>query len=326
MNEYNLLANHKIIKKSGGEIMTDISKIIKTADEYGCEIILNESLKSYTTFKIGGKCRALIKINSADVLKKLVPQCKSNNIPYLVLGKGSNVLIDDKGFNGVAFLIGKDFSEINLIGEDIIECTSGVSLSRLSQFAYENSLSGLEFSWGIPGTVGGAVFMNAGAYGGEIKDVIISCECIDSDGNTIKFSADEMDLSYRHSVFQANRLIITKASFKLKKGEKSEIRSKMDDYMERRKQKQPLEYPSAGSTFKRPEGSYASLLIEQCGLKGLSVGGAEVSKKHSGFIINRGNASFNDVLELIEQVKSAVKEKTGYQLECEPEIIRFVDD
>ena len=303
--------------------MDNISKIIKIADNFDCRVFVNEPLKNYTTFKIGGECKALIKINCTDVLKELITLCSENNIPYIVLGKGSNVLIDDRGYNGIVFLIGNDFAELKLIDGTLIESTAGVSLAKLSQFACQNELSGLEFAWGIPGTVGGAVFMNAGAYGGEIKDVIYSCESIDKNGNIITLKADEMDLSYRHSIFCDNNNIITKATFKLVKGNKDEISAKMNDFMERRKSKQPLEYPSAGSTFKRPQGSYASLLIEQCGLKGLSVGGAEVSLKHSGFVINKNNATFEDVLRLIEKVKEIVKEKTGFELECEPLIIYY---
>ncbi len=303
------------------EICNEYNNFIKYAKKLGCNVKENVKLSEYTSFKIGGLCKAVISVNSVETAKEFIKKATEENLSYYVLGKGSNVLVEDNGFDGLIFLIGKDFSDIKLIDENIIECESGVSLSKLASFAYENSLTGLEFSFGIPGTVGGAVFMNAGAYGGEIKDIIISAQAIDKKGNVIEFEKDQLDLSYRHSVFSNNEYIITKAVFGLQKGDKEEIRSKMDELMSKRKNKQPLDYPSAGSTFKRPEGSYASLLIEQCGLKGLSVGGAEVSTKHSGFVINKNNASCKDVIDLISEVKRIVLEKTGYNLECEVKII-----
>lgn len=193
---------------------------------------------------------------------------------------------------------------------------------NVCRFAYENGLGGLEFAFGIPGTVGGAVYMNAGAYGGEIKDVLVSVKAINN-GNVSDIGVDDMDLSYRHSVFQNNGFIVTEAVFKLAKKEKSEIKTLMEDYLSRRKSKQPLEYPNGGSTFKRPTGQFAGKLIEECGLRGFCVGNAEVSNKHCGFVINKGNATFNEVTELIKKVQKTVKEKTGYFLECEVEIVKY---
>ena len=217
-------------------------------------------------------------------------------------------------------VVGKDHSDISQNG-NVLTCQSGASLSKICLYALENSLSGLEFAYGIPGTLGGAVFMNAGAYGGEMKDVITSVKAMDRQGNIKTYLPDELELSYRRSRFTNSGEIILSADIRLENGDKTEIKAKMDKLTEQRRSKQPLEFPSAGSTFKRPEGSYASLLIEQCGLKGVHVGDAEVSTKHSGFIINKGNADFSQLMELIDVVKNTVKEKTGYVLECEPLII-----
>lgn len=301
--------------------MDTIEAVISAARELGLEVIENALLKNYTTFRVGGKCGALIKINSSEACTELRELCEKRNVRYFIIGNGSNLIVDDDGFDGIIFFFGKEFSEIRLVGETGIFCEAGTSLSKLCSFALDNSLSGLEFAWGIPGTVGGAVFMNAGAYTGEIKDVIEYCDIIDEDNAVKRLNKDELELSYRHSSVMGTRRIIIGASFVLQKGNHDEIRAKMDDFMSRRKEKQPLEFASAGSTFKRPAGSYASLLIDECGLKGYSVGDAQVSEKHAGFVINRGSASFSDIMSLIEDVKRTVKEKTGYELECEPVII-----
>lgn len=299
-----------------------IEKIIQKAEKYGCDVLHNENLKNHTTFKIGGPCKAFISINSSECLRELIQLAEDFNYPYFVLGKGSNLLFDDRGYNGVIFHLGSDFSSVSLIDDTTIKAEAGCSLMNVCRFAYENGLGGLEFAFGIPGTVGGAVYMNAGAYGGEIKDVLVSVKAINN-GNMSEISVDDMDLSYRHSVFQQNDFIVTEAVFKLIKKEKSEIKSLMDDYLNRRKSKQPLEYPNGGSTFKRPTGQFAGKLIEDCGLRGFCVGNAEVSNKHCGFVVNKGNATFKDVTELIKKVQETVKEKTGYFLECEVEIVKY---
>ncbi len=296
-------------------------EVINKAKALGCRCLEGEMLKEHVSFKVGGRCRCLVSINSASSVAELVLMCENIGVPYIVIGKGSNLLIDDNGYDGIVFLMGKDFSSVSLLNETTIECEAGAPLSKVAYFAYKNGLSGFEFSWGIPGTVGGAVYMNAGAYGGEVQDVIVNAEYVKKDGGIGIFEKDELDLSYRHSIFQSGEYVITKAVFKLEKGEPAVIRARMDELMKRRKDKQPLEFPSAGSTFKRPDGTFASLLIEQCGLKGLSVGGAEVSTKHSGFVINKNNASYCDVISLINKVKEIVHEQTGYSLECEVEII-----
>lgn len=301
--------------------MTDCSEVAARAKALGCRVFFNQLLKPYTTFKIGGECSLLVEINSEKACSELISMAKKLSVPYFILGKGSNLLIDDKGFDGIAFRMGSDFEKITLKEDGVISCTAGTSLSLLCRFALENGLTGLEFAWGIPGTVGGAVYMNAGAYGGEIKDIIVSASYSDENGEILNLNKDELGLSYRRSIFMDADDVIVSAEFKLSHGNPEEIRAKMAEFMQRRKDKQPLEYPSAGSTFKRPEGTFAGLLIEQCGLKGKCVGGAEVSTKHSGFVINKGGATFSDVMELIRQVQNEVLEKTGYRLECEPRII-----
>lgn len=278
--------------------------------------IEQEPLKNRTTFSIGGKCDFFVSPKTLEQIEQFLPFCKDNEIPIFVLGRGSNLLVSDDGFKGIV-LSTQNLKEISLLPDGNVLCQSGASLSRLCKFALENSLSGLEFAYGIPGSVGGAIYMNAGAYGGEISDVIVSAEAIDFDGNRIIYEKDKLELGYRTSRFQNENSIITSGIFKLKHGNPSEIKEKMDEFYRRRKEKQPLEYPSAGSTFKRPVGGYASALIEQCGLKGLTVGGAQVSEKHSGFVINIGGATCEDVNKLVSKIKKEVFDKTGILLEQE---------
>lgn len=289
------------------------------AEKYGAECIRNEKLAKYTSFEIGGCCDILVKPNSADCLKDILKICRENGINYYILGRGSNVLISDKGLKGAVILLSSDFSDIWSGEEDNehIYCAAGASLTKVCSFARDNSLTGLEFAYGIPGSVGGALYMNAGAYGGEMKDVVESCFYLDENCELKKMSASEMELSYRHSIFSGKNYVITAVCFKLSKGDKSEISAKMSGLMEKRRSKQPLEYPSAGSTFKRPEGDFAARLIEASGLKGYTCGGAQVSEKHSGFVINKDNASFEDVMNVIKDVKEKVYADSGVMLECE---------
>ena len=311
----------KMVRIMGSEFTGRTEKIAAEASALGCIIEKNAVLKDRTTFRIGGKCDLLVELNGEESFLKLIPLAEGLEIPYYIFGKGSNLIVDSEGISGVVFVSGKAFSGISLKGGSTLVCKAGTPLSQICNFALENSLGGLEFAYGIPGTLGGAVFMNAGAYGGEMKDVVSSVRAMDRKGNVREYSPEELDLSYRHSRFSGSGEIILSAEIALQNGDRSEIKGKMDELMEKRRSKQPLEFPSAGSTFKRPEGSYASLLIEQCGLKGVHVGDAEVSEKHSGFIINRGNADFSQLMELIEIVRNTVREKTGYVLECEPLII-----
>lgn len=279
--------------------------------------LADEPLMKYTSFKIGGKGKIVVFPSQEEQVKKIFAYCHERKIPCLILGNGSNVLISDQGYDGVVLVLGRDFSEISLLDEETILATAGASLMKVCRFAQQHGLSGLEFAYGIPATVGGAVYMNAGAYGGEMKDVLLYANHIQSDGTVGRFTGEELDLSYRHSVYSQGGYCVLSAAFRLKKGDREEIQQKMDDFLNRRREKQPLEYPSAGSTFKRPEGAYAAKLIEDCGLKGVKVGGAQVSEKHSGFLINADHATCEDVLALIRLVQQKVKEQTGFTLECE---------
>lgn len=305
--------------------MEKMEKIISLANKYNQKIIKGAMLKDYTTFKIGGEAKVLIEISSAAALCSLLSLLEKLEIKYMILGRGSNILFDDKGYNGVILHIGSEYADIGTHG-NIIRAKSGASLMSVCKLALERGLSGLEFAYGIPGTVGGAVFMNAGAYGGEIKDVLISCDVIDREGSIKTVKAEDMDLSYRHSAFQTNGDVILSAAFRLDDTKsKSEIEEKMNDLLGRRKAKQPLEYPSAGSTFKRPAGYFAGKLIEDSGLKGYTVGKAAVSDKHSGFVINLGGATFKDVTTLIGDVQEKVLNDSGQFLECEVLIKHFED-
>lgn len=277
---------------------------------------LNEPMKEHTTFRVGGNAEVFVTVNNEDQLKSVLDFVKINNINYFILGKGSNLLVSDSGISGAVITLDGDFNTLELVDDCTIRAGAGVPLIKLCTFALENSLSGLEFAYGIPGSVGGAVYMNAGAYGGEIKDAIFDAECI-KDGTVVKIPAENLQLGYRTSVFKTCNSIITRAEFRLKKADREVIREKMNDLMGRRKDKQPLDYPSAGSTFKRPEGAFAGTLIESCGLKGFSVGDAQVSEKHAGFVINRGNATASDINAVIDYVQKTVKEQTGYYLETE---------
>ncbi len=287
------------------------------ADGIECDVKTDVPMKQYSSFKTGGNASVMLSPYNKKSLVAAVKKCKSLNIKPLVLGNGSNILVSDSGIDGVIIHLGKGFDEITLVNETTVRCLSGCSLIKLCRFALEKGLSGLEFAYGIPGTVGGAMYMNAGAYGGEMKDVVKKCEYITLDGETGTLNKDEMMLSYRKSVFTDSDKIIVSAEFELQKSSKTEIEQKMNELMSRRKEKQPLEYPSAGSTFKRPEGFFAGKLIEECGLKGKSIGGAQVSDKHCGFIINKNNATSTDIKDLIDFVRDEVLEQKGIMLEPE---------
>lgn len=297
-----------------------LSQIEKAADEAGCRFFRDKTFSMVTTFGTGGSIPLLIELNGSASVSRLVPFIRDAGARYYVIGNGSNIIADDCPSDLVVLRAGRDMSDITVEGTTI-RCGAGISLGSVSAAARDNSLTGMEFANGIPGNAGGALFMNAGAYGGEMKDVIVSAEAVDSDGNVRTFTRDEMELSYRHSIFMKNRYIITRLELSLAAGDKDQITQRMNELTAKRREKQPLEYRSAGSTFKRPEGAFAAALIEQCGLKGYTCGGAQVSEKHSGFVINRGDASFDDVMAVISHVQQVVKEKTGYSLECEPEII-----
>lgn len=298
-----------------------MEKIIEEIKRLNIETIKeDESLSKYTTFKIGGPARVLIEAKSDEEVLKLVRLFHEMEEDYLIIGNGSNLLITDDGIERPVIVLDKKFSNITTIDEVTLYAEAGASLKSLANKALELGLGGLEAISGIPGTVGGAVYMNAGAYGSEIKDVVTKIRYI-KDDSIAEIDASEANFAHRKSIFQDKGYIILGAYFKLEKKDKKDIEEEQRDYTQRRKDKQPLEYPSAGSVFKRPEGYYASKLIEDAGLKGLSVGGAMVSKKHSGFIINTGSASFDDVVTLIEKVKAIVLEKFAVSLEEEIRII-----
>lgn len=301
--------------------MVNIEELTELCGKLGCRITPECSLREYVTFRFGGKCRALISVNSAESVLALLKYIREKNIRYFILGRGSNVIVADEGFDGVVLLFGSDFAKIE-VSRRKITCDAGALLASACVHAQQASLTGMENLFGIPGTVGGALFMNAGAYGSEMSDIVVSAEYIDENCDMRFISGENMNLSYRHSIFSENKSVITSVTLELKDGDSEEIKKAMNECMAKRSEKQPLEFPSAGSTFKRPEGSYASLLIEQCGLKGFSCGGAEVSEKHSGFVINKGYATCADVLRLCGEVQKTVEEKTGFRLELEPVIVK----
>lgn len=294
-----------------------MNRICEYVKNEGISYIENEPMALHTTFKIGGPARLAVFPKNENEISDVIKKCKEENVRYMVVGNGSNLLVADEGIDAVVILLGKEFGEVKLIDDTTIFAEAGAPLMKVCRFALENGLSGLEFAYGIPGSCGGGAFMNAGAYGGELGDVMFRCDHIDQDGNKGSLEGDDLKLAYRHSAYYENGCVITGAYFKMQKADKEEIKAKMDDFIGRRRDKQPLEYPSAGSTFKRPEGNFAGALIEQCGLKGTSVGGAEISTKHAGFVINKGGATCKDVLDLCKKVADTVKAEKGIDLEME---------
>ncbi len=292
----------------------DLKNVALKAEDLGFVCRENEPMSAHTTFRIGGPAELFIECNDITKIAQLLPEIRQNGCRLTVIGKGSNLLVSDNGLDGVVLYVCDD--RVTVEG-DVITASAGAKLSSVCNAARDLSLSGLEFAFGIPGSVGGAVYMNAGAYGGEIKQCIVSATSITLDGEIKHYNADELLLGYRTSVFKQNNEIILEAKFMLESAAKQEIQAKMDDFLGRRKDKQPLEFPSAGSTFKRPEGYFAGALIEQSNLKGFSVGGAEVSVKHAGFVINKGNATCRDVLDLIKHIQKTVKSNFGVELETE---------
>ena len=287
-----------------------------------CIVRYDEPLKNHTTFKIGGNCIALIEPKEVSDIIEAVKICRKNNIKFFVIGNGSNLLVPDEGYNGVIIKLKSEFSKIEVEGDYLI-VNSGAKLSEVYTVAYENSLTGFEFASGIPGTIGGAIYMNAGAYGGEMKDIVESVEVLDLDNFELReLKNEELEFSYRKSIIQRRNYIVTTIKLKLQKGNKEEINAVYEDLRERRNSKQPLNFGSAGSTFKRPEGHFASKLIEDAGLKGYHINDAWVSEKHSGFIVNKGNASYKEVMELIEYVQKVVFEKFEVKLETEVRILK----
>ncbi|MBP3677006.1 MAG: UDP-N-acetylmuramate dehydrogenase [Agathobacter sp.] len=279
-------------------------------------IFENEPMSKHTTFRIGGNADVFVSPKVSQVAD-VISLAKEYDIPVTVIGNGSNLLVGDKGIRGLVLSFGKEAEEIQLDGR-CMTVSAGTILAKAAAEAAKNSLTGLEFAAGIPGTLGGAIVMNAGAYGGEMKDVIISAKVLTPEGEVKELSAEELDLSYRHSCIPEKGYIVLEACLELTPGDETAIRETMADFKNRRVEKQPLEYPSAGSTFKRPEGYFAGKLIQDADLRGYQVGGAQVSEKHCGFVINAGDATAKDVLQLIEDVKRIVFDK--FQVELEPEV------
>ena len=284
-------------------------------------VLHDEPMRTHTTFRIGGEARRMACPKSVEELSALLMLVEEGNYPYLMLGNGSNLLVSDEGVDKLVIHTG-GVVDMKRLNGDVLYADAGVSLARLAVFAQKESLTGLEFAHGIPGSLGGAVCMNAGAYGGEMCQVISSVTAWLPGEGVREMTLEELVLRYRHSFFSDHEGVVLAATLQLKPGDESEIRAVMEDLIRRRREKQPLEYPSAGSTFKRPEGHFAGALIEQCGLKGMTVGGAQVSEKHAGFVINIGNATCADVLALVEKIQNIVLSETGVHLEPEIKVTR----
>lgn len=282
-------------------------------------IFINEPMKKHTTFQVGGNADCLIAIEKEEELKSLIHYLNQIEIPYLILGNGSNLLVSDDGFRGIVLKTKGSFSNITVEGEVII-AQSGALLSQVAKVAYDQGLTGFEFAAGIPGTVGGGVVMNAGAYGGEMAQVVQEVEVVDKSGEILVMDNLSMEFGYRTSAIKNHPFIVKQVTFKLQKGDKEQIKARMDELAAARREKQPLEYPSAGSTFKRPEGYFAGKLIMDAGFRGFTMGGAQVSEKHCGFVINKNNATAKDISDLMKEVAVGVYEKFGVQLE--PEVIK----
>ena len=302
----------------------DLKELIKKSDLpiNKEKILFNEPMNKHSTFKTGGLAECFIKIGNVNELKEILKLAKNNEIELTIIGNGSNILVSDKGIKGITLMIQLEKIDIQEKNENIqIIIGAGEKLGKLAQICLQKEISGLEELSGIPGTIGGAVRMNAGAHGKEMKDIIKCVRCIDYQGNEKEFSNKEMKFEYRKSRLKEENYIVTEVELVLKRGKKEEIKEKMEEYARYRKEKQPIEYPSAGSTFKRGNDFITAKLIDEAGLKGYSIGGAEVSTKHSGFIINKGNATTQDVLELIKYVKDEVYKKFNKKIKLKIEVI-----
>lgn len=295
----------------------NIDSFVSFLQENEYNFALNECMKAHTSFKIGGAADIFVSVCSKEELSALVCRADQDKVPVFILGKGSNLLVSDNGIEGAVVSL-SNLNYINVQGE-ILTCGAGASLSAVCRAALANSLTGIEFAYGIPGSIGGALYMNAGAYGGEMSQIVAGARVMKRDGSETELSLADMQLGYRTSLFKNGDYVIIEVVLRLEKGNYDDIKAKMDCLTGKRCEKQPLEYPSAGSTFKRPEGNFAGTLIEKNGLKGARVGGAMVSEKHAGFIINMGNATCKDVLDLIKKIQQTVKERDGILLQ--PEVL-----
>ena len=300
--------------------LTEILTEAQSSDKLS--VIENADMSKYTSFRAGGKAAALVEVENKEQLKAVLRFADEENIPHLLIGNGSNTLFKDSGYQGLVIKLGDYFNYLAEESDTRLRIGASMLLSTAAKMALEESLTGMEFASGIPGSIGGAIFMNAGAYGGEMKDIVASVHAVSPDGRDEKdFTNEEMQFGYRSSILQQNGWIATDVTFNLTTGNREEIAAQMKDLNARRNAKQPVNYPSAGSTFKRPEGYFAGKLIEDAGLKGLTVGGAQVSTLHSGFVINKGGASATDILQLIALVQNTVYDKFGVMLEPEVRII-----
>lgn len=286
-------------------------------------ILIDEPMSRHTTFRVGGPADFFVTPKAKEEVRDVIRICKEAGMPYYIIGNGSNLLVSDAGYRGVIVQIYKEMNEVKVEG-DLVKAQAGALLSGIAAKALGAELSGFEFASGIPGTIGGACVMNAGAYGGEMKDVLESVTVLTGEGKIIELGRNELELGYRTSVIAKKGYIVLGAVLKLEHGDGEKIKTYMDELKEKRVTKQPLEYPSAGSTFKRPEGYFAGKLIEDAGLRGFQVGGAQVSEKHCGFVINRDHATAADIMELMRQVQIRVKENSGVDLE--PEVKRLGDE
>ena len=307
-------------KKDLAKRLTELLTETQSSDKLS--VIENADMSKYTSFRAGGKAAALVEVENKEQLKAVLRFADEENIPHLLIGNGSNTLFKDSGYQGLVIKLGDYFNYLAEESDTRLRIGASMLLSTAAKMALEESLTGMEFASGIPGSIGGAIFMNAGAYGGEMKDIVASVHAVSPDGRDEKdFTNEEMQFGYRSSILQQNGWIATDVTFNLTTGNKEEIAAQMKDLNARRNAKQPVNYPSAGSTFKRPEGYFAGKLIEDVGLKGLTVGGAQVSTLHSGFVINKGGASATDILQLIALVQNTVYDKFGVMLEPEVRII-----
>lgn len=299
------------------DILSSITEIVGAGN-----VLVDEQMKCHTTFRVGGPADFFVKPQNERQLAGVIRYLDEYKIPFFILGNGSNLLVSDSGYRGVIIDLSEGFDDISVSG-NFIFTQAGAMLSRVSAFARDNSLTGMEFASGIPGSIGGAVFMNAGAYGGEMKDIVDTVTVMDYSGNIFVLKNSDMDFGYRHSVVEEKKLIVLSTVLRLSKGDRSVITGRMKELGESRISKQPLEYPSAGSTFKRPEGYFAGKLIMDAGLRGKSIGGAQVAEKHCGFIINKGGATAKDIAQLIRYVQNEVQCMFGVSIEPE---VRFLGD
>ena len=291
------------------ELVSELSSVLTEG-----RIATKERMSAHTTFKTGGAADVFVELSNLAELKAVLKLLKGER--FYLIGNGSNLLVSDKGLQGVVLHLAKGFDRIKVEGNTIV-CGASATLSQIARAALDNSLSGFEFAAGIPGSLGGAIVMNAGAYDGEMKQVVKRVTLLNYNGEIVQKNVEEMHFSYRHSLLKEERFIVLEAEIALQKGDASAIREKMDDFAARRREKQPLEYPSAGSTFKRPEGYFAAKLIQDAGLKGFCIGGAQVSEKHCGFVINKGNATSADIYALIREVQKRVKDSSDVAIETE---------